>query len=497
VKVRIPENLDVPALILEYPITFSGFKLEKVYLVLSAIRDNMVKLSKKTFKHKRKYKPFFVPLRSDILIYYLGTEYYKDIIKWMITAGIIECDGIYGKGITSLGYKIADKYLAAEYITVEVKDKTLGKKSHKHLLSPDSERQLSETVLGLVARFNSNRLTIDAEGALKRIEGIYSKEKAKAILNTKGRDFELLKAAQKRNNFKLLVDYLANGEYPFSQDDNGRLHTVLTRLPKVLRGYVRIDNQAPVQVDMSNSQLFFTIYLLNQDNYNRAGKEKTNQFIWYGCTTASFSVYDTIMSSVCWKNGPQIPKPLLLFAYEAGGGLIYSKMVSALDRQEVFPKFTVAKKRKWVKDALLRQIYAEPESLKCRFSTRKSIMEVSKHRTLYKGKKGLLWQAFCQRYEMVTSVYALIRKDGYRMLSRVLQRIESHAIIECACKRILEQYPMVPLYTIHDCLVTSPEYVDLVQDIMLEEIALFIGYRPTVARTSWDEYLPTSLKKAV
>lgn len=490
-KVRIPENINLSALITEHQITFSGFKLEKVYLVLSAIRDNMVKLNRKTFKHKRKGKPFYVPLRSDILIYYLGTEYYKNIISWMIKAGLIECDGVYGRRITSLGYKLADKYLRARFTTIEIKDKVLLKKSHRHLLATDDQQEPSETVQGLVARFNGNRLTVDADAAKEYIEGLYIKDEAKANRNTKNRDFELTKAAQKRNNYLLLVDYLVNEQYPYIQDKQGRLHTVLTRMPKVLRGYIRIDSQTPVQVDMSNSQLFFTLYLLNLGNYNRVGMEKTNQFIWYGCTTSRSSVYNTIKSSVFFKHGPQIPKPALVFAYEASQGLIYSRMVTALENNQVFPKsMNALRRRKWVKDSLLRQVYAEPESKKGTFSTRKGIMEVVKHQKLYLGNKGLLWDAFCKRYEMVAKVYAFIRKDGYKMLARVLQRIESHAIIECVCKRILNEYPYVPIYTIHDCLVTVPQHIDLVEGIMKEEIRIFVGEEPSVARTSWIEHLP-------
>lgn len=54
------------------------------------------------------------------------------------------------------------------------------------------------------------------------------------------------------------------------------------------------------------------------------------------------------------------------------------------------------------------------------------------------------------------------------------QKLEAYFLLDNVCKRISEEYPHVPLYTVHDSIMTTKDYVGLVKEIMEEEsIRLF------------------------
>ncbi len=66
-----------------------------------------------------------------------------------------------------------------------------------------------------------------------------------------------------------------------------------------------------------------------------------------------------------------------------------------------------------------------------------------------------------------------------------MQSIESHLMINVIAKRVSEEYPLAPIYTIHDSISTTAEYVDAVEQIMMEELTKAIGDPPTIKQEVW------------
>jgi hypothetical protein len=58
-------------------------------------------------------------------------------------------------------------------------------------------------------------------------------------------------------------------------------------------------------------------------------------------------------------------------------------------------------------------------------------------------------------------------------------------MIDVIAKRISVEYPDAPIFTIHDSISTTEEYVDVVEDIMKEELSKAIGHAPKLAREDW------------
>lgn len=60
-----------------------------------------------------------------------------------------------------------------------------------------------------------------------------------------------------------------------------------------------------------------------------------------------------------------------------------------------------------------------------------------------------------------------------------MQKVVAHFIYDRICGRIEAERPQIFLGTIHDALVTTPDYADHVRRVMTEEFAR-VGVTPTI-----------------
>jgi hypothetical protein len=86
----------------------------------------------------------------------------------------------------------------------------------------------------------------------------------------------------------------------------------------------------------------------------------------------------------------------------------------------------------------------------------------------------------------VYNILSIIKKQGKELLSILLQRIESHLILHVITKRLAREYPPMPLFTIHDCIVTTAGTQHIVQQIMKEELERAIGSAPSLRIEKWS-----------
>lgn len=128
------------------------------------------------------------------------------------------------------------------------------------------------------------------------------------------------------------------------------------------------------------------------------------------------------------------------------------------------------RRRKKVKKTLLAQLFS------CK----------AKHRnTSFSEARMPIWECFATLYPEIAEFFMLVKSNNYVELSHLLQRVESHAVIGRACAAILKELPQAPIYTIHDCIATTAEFVQPVREIMVREIGEFIGFKPSFSVESW------------
>jgi len=103
-------------------------------------------------------------------------------------------------------------------------------------------------------------------------------------------------------------------------------------------------------------------------------------------------------------------------------------------------------------------------------------------------KEGVAWlkRLFAAEFPYVYGLFALIKTefegaaDGqHGRLACLLQSIESEIILDRVCKRVWKEgNQQVPIFTIHDCVVTTVGNEEFVAKIMDEELTKCIGLRP-------------------
>ena len=70
----------------------------------------------------------------------------------------------------------------------------------------------------------------------------------------------------------------------------------------------------------------------------------------------------------------------------------------------------------------------------------------------------------------------------------LLQSVESEIILHRCCKRIWDEGEhKVPVFTIHDSIATTSEYMKFVRKIMDEELTKAAGVHPNFKTEVWSE----------
>jgi hypothetical protein len=80
---------------------------------------------------------------------------------------------------------------------------------------------------------------------------------------------------------------------------------------------------------------------------------------------------------------------------------------------------------------------------------------------------------------------AALKREGKRQFAHLLQHLESVIFLLKIAKRVSEDYPTIPFYTIHDNLVTTECNVGRVKKLMDEEFIKWIGIAPTFGEEAW------------
>jgi hypothetical protein len=96
--------------------------------------------------------------------------------------------------------------------------------------------------------------------------------------------------------------------------------------------------------------------------------------------------------------------------------------------------------------------------------------------------KRIFRDAFPNVYEL----FRLLKLKESSNLPRLLQRIESHLILKVITKSIARQNPKVPIFTIHDSIITTTGYEGFVKDILNEEMKRAISWPPNVSIETWQ-----------
>ncbi|GAB2470126.1 hypothetical protein GCM10011375_40710 [Hymenobacter qilianensis] len=246
----------------------------------------------------------------------------------------------------------------------------------------------------------------------------------------------------------------------------GRLHTTLTNMSGKLRPFVYAEGYGQlVAIDLKNSQPFLANLLLNPSFYSpftkgrKGGRvpltlQKEGLKVWEEMKKRKNKhSYITLLRIVQRTGNDDIEK----FREWTASGEFYTNVQQALNSQG-------------------EQVPFERDDIKV------MLFEVLFSRN---STKSMAKTAFAELFPTVAKVFRTLKVKDHSILPRLLQLLEAHLFLRVITKRIHQRCPHIPLFTVHDSVVTPVEYADYVERIMKQELTKWVGQSPQFTRSFW------------
>lgn len=417
----------------------------------------------------------FVPLHSTILAHKIPN--YHDCIEYLIDAKVIECDKRYSPGRRSLGYRLTKPYRVSSLKQVEISDFVLCKK-----IKADNpfkrDKRVAKEYAYLQKWFATGKLEIDEQSAIKWVKNFEHDQLQK--INSGAGSMKVKQDQQDSileisRNYKILVNRIKEKDYYLHVDTTGnRFHTNLTNLPKGLREFITYDGQPMVSVDIRNSQPYMSLPLLEKvfwqsrvlpgkPTLKRIYREKYEKERGNRGKNKN-----TIKSRLSLKSLIQLDFQKQEFIKNVTDGTFYEFLIKTFEKNGVNLGISPSDKRSKVKKMVLTVLFDN--------ETR-----------IYNRALGSAYQLFKTTFPSVAKIFSDVKQDNYKDLAIILQRIESYLLLKNICKRIVRERPFLPIFTIHDSIVTTVGNEAYVQEVMKDELEKAIGKAPQFSIEYWQK----------
>jgi hypothetical protein len=274
----------------------------------------------------------------------------------------------------------------------------------------------------------------------------------------------------KKQSAFLFIQKLMNQEFWFkrnSKSDN-RLHTWLTNFPKKYRKFLSYNDDFFVNHDIKASQPYFLIVLIEEMFTQEQTKSRASNTLMF----KNLKNIMEIMHSNTFRKEYDMIKNWILHDdfYTKISEVMFDDQETSLERIEwkgkgrnaKRVKVTYSTKREMVKKLILRLFYIDTNS--------------SSYRADNDFKK------FDEKFPQFSQFLKELKKNNYKDLSKLMQNKEASCILDVVTKEISRLYPDMPLFTIHDSIMTTQYWAKeanlgaLIQEIMFREN----GVRPQI-----------------
>ncbi|GHV15637.1 hypothetical protein FACS1894179_04310 [Bacteroidia bacterium] len=467
--VYIPRNLDIDKILLNNPPVFN-YHRDKFLYIISLMYSIPEHLNDFDFERNKGFVPVYATILQGKI------HDYKLYLNYLIENGILETDGKYSHdGGKSYWFRFTQEYSDSNTVPVVITRYTLIKSIVLRSHPKDKDSYLPEIPLDAVPYltkwFNEN-LQIDKD----RADAILLDIRDKELENPETKDY----AKRKYNIRKISVDKISNREYTLSIDrTSGRFHSPLTRLKTEVRPCISYAGKKLVSLDLKNSQPFLSLTLLDIDLYE---KNRMQDIL---------SIYNGRYKNITDRNGNVIKSPSTIMLEDFIRQATNSP--EALDYKNSVVKGTI-----YEDFALLTGKYGyipegAPQSYIDSYNPRKSgkmalfeILFSPNNSPFSERRDGLGY--FFNYYGSVYNVFRLAKQGRrtHNALACSLQYLEAQLILHGVCRIIGEENPDIPLFTIHDSIITTEEHVDFILQIMRDVIRDAIGCEPMIKIESWE-----------
>lgn len=444
----VPHNLDLNELLNQAPPQKFRPTSDKLYYLVGLLTERQA-IDRKILDEAKELP--FVSLSSKLLKKKIHD--YQKYLHYLVDSAVFECDNKYVVGGKAKGYRFTGQY------------RTIGRTQvlqDTALFSSTESEGVKESPIIASAKAMFDGLTIDRTSALHYLEDTYEQDKA----HEPKRHHPLLNA--KHNAHTLMVHQIAEKKFFFHVDSfSGRLHTNLTNIKSELRNFISYKGTPLVAIDLANAQPFFTLNLLSTNFYKKNKDslltfEEINFKNIYNINPPDIQPTNSLYPIMCGTFlTPAIRDELSLYSKAVSTGKFYEIFGTEIQRN-----YKNALARDQVKRIMYSVLFTE-SSEKRDF--------IVKNKELFKAV-----------FPTVSRILDTWTQGNAANLAMVLQRIESYMFVEYLNRRIAEKLGEIPIFTIHDSMVTTEDYVDSVSRIMYDGIQFKTGYTPFFKTEMWD-----------
>ncbi|NLR58154.1 hypothetical protein HGH93_08600 [Chitinophaga polysaccharea] len=448
--VFLPRNLEIEVLITERPPEFRPFNQDHLRFILHQISNIYA-------RNNDRYSDARVPLNSSILVRYISN--YQDYLRYLIDCGIIETNGYYKPNEKSRCYGFSKHYRNVELKGEVITNRLLLAKLNSSLYRGDEYHEATTKRGYLTKHFGSGKLIIDGVAATEWLDQSFQPDQD-----------VYKKGITAINNFKE-----QNWHFSLSEK-GGRLYSDLTGIKKELRNFLSYEGKPLVEKDISCSQPFMLLGLLKPDFWKHPNSStefrlrNISDEVWskYKCSNKYFnkivSHINMLVNSYEIGHGNGFDD-IQLYRDLVGDGSYYDYL-TMMYQEECHERFAdrerIKKTVMWIMNGNQYDLYIPPGGMKC------NPIEL-----------------FSMLFPSVHNFLVLLKEIGHEYVARLLQGVESFIVLNRIGRRINKERPNMPLFTIHDCIVTTIDNEAYLEAVMLEEIEKHIGCRPSIKTKCW------------
>jgi hypothetical protein len=406
-----------------------------------------------------------VPINSKLV--QRRVRNYRAYLDYLILREVIIEDRQYISGFKSRGFQFTVRF-ETKTKAVNLKKRPLIKSIleykdleylgyHVNSYSKSIKSSIIENPirdLGYITKWLNPKLTINFEAATEFLETLRDKERDDPKILNADRSF--------MKRFTVLLKFHKGGFLHTVDLTAGRLHSVLTQLKGVLRKFIRYDGKVLVSIDIVNSQPYLATVLLNPQKFDE--NHILNHILNINPNFKNPNYPIMVVKRIKEVSSTEDSK---LFIEKIASGTFYEDFGEKLmDNGFLENNLDKSLIRKSAKTATFSAFFSPNTAI--------SYNDEMKN--------------FKKIFPNVYDIFKLIKctRSKHNTLAILLQHFEAELILHTICKKIYQINPDIPLFTLHDSIITTEENVEMVKSVMEEELTNAISFPPQLKVERWE-----------
>lgn len=405
-------------------------------------------------KRKEEYNNGWVPICSNII---KPIGQYQKYMEFLVEYGFFEENPSYSPELHYCKqFRLANKYRRQVVYRHEIPtnkdfcEKRAEFRLKRMLKAQDSSAHLTKWLN------KSHLFEIDFQSAEKYISITYSGSKI-----------------DKRNCRQMIIDKIRYNNMTYSREGkDNRLHSLLTSITKDLRPFIKYNNKSLISLDISASQPFILAAIINNILNPQLETSHTNNSI------------STLSPSIMF-NPKGKSKGLEVFINKVLSGDFYSSFGDTLYKSGLLYSN--------VDDIYLLEKGSSESFMSRRDAAKKAIMRI-----LYSSTDNYesIVKVLNETYPEVGEILKQLKTKNKSEFPILMQNIEASFVLDYCTKEIAMKYPEMPLFTIHDSIITTEDYIKVLEDEFYDKLKNFFNIYPRLKKEYWSaEFNSDRLRK--